>query len=136
MIYIFDTSSLLSLKFYYPEQFPTFWENFNILVEKGDILSVKEVFVEIEEISTERHLFNWCAANKEIFKKSGSDESNFIAEIFKVRRFRDSIGTEGNTKSYLYYSKLENGIILSHLKVIINYDIKYRMCKGLETEDE
>lgn len=125
MIYIFDSSSLFSLQFYYPNQFPTFWEKFNNLVIKEEVLSVKEVFAEIEEKSTEKHVFEWCTVNKTIFKKSESNESNFMAEIFTVPRFREIVKPKDILKGkpvadpfVVASAKIRNGCVVTQEKFI------------------
>jgi hypothetical protein len=40
MIYVFDTSSCVVLKNYYPNIFPTLWEQLNELIETGRVVSV------------------------------------------------------------------------------------------------
>ena len=43
-MYIFDNSPLSALfRNYYPETFPTLWDNFNALVANGEIVSTREV---------------------------------------------------------------------------------------------
>ena len=48
MIYVFDTSSFSNLEFYYPTIFPSIWDNLNVLVEDGSIISTREVWNELQ----------------------------------------------------------------------------------------
>ena len=44
MIYVFDNNSLSNiLNHYYPDRFPSFWEKFDDIVKRGDLISVREV---------------------------------------------------------------------------------------------
>jgi hypothetical protein len=47
-VYVFDSSPLIILfRHYYPDRFPTLWENFESLKADNKIISVREVFNEI-----------------------------------------------------------------------------------------
>lgn len=49
MKYVFDTSPFVSLfKNFYPSTFVTLWQNFDALIEAGEIVSTREVYREIE----------------------------------------------------------------------------------------
>ncbi|MBF0473143.1 MAG: DUF4411 family protein [Nitrospirae bacterium] len=113
MVYIFDTSSLLTLQNYYPDQFPSFWIVFNNFVQNNKILSVKEAFGEIDERITKPHLFNWCKLNKNIFLIPDEDETIFLADIFKVPRFLDLV----NQKSRLRNKPIADPFIIASAKI-------------------
>lgn len=49
MVYVFDTSSFMVIGHYYPQQFPSFWNKFDQAVEIGNIISVTEVFRELDQ---------------------------------------------------------------------------------------
>ncbi len=64
MIYIFDSSPLVDLfRHYYPERFPSLWENFDVLVLEQRIISVREVRNELEERGDS--LSKWVKAHRE-----------------------------------------------------------------------
>ncbi len=88
MIYVFDTSSLNILKDYYPERFPSFWVKFDKLVTEGIVVSVSEVFVELEGKVDRRHIQEWITTNRKIFLPPTPEESLFISEIFAVPHFQ------------------------------------------------
>jgi len=49
MIYVFDSSTLIDLfRYYYRNRFPSLWEKFDQAVKAESIISVREVFNEIE----------------------------------------------------------------------------------------
>ncbi len=56
MVYIFDTSSFRVLNHYFPQIFPTVWQNINLLVDNGLLISVREVRRELDAVEN-RHLF-------------------------------------------------------------------------------
>lgn len=88
MAYVFDNNSFRVLGNYYPKQFPTFWEKFNQAVIVGDIISVREVFRELEVYARHPHLSDWVKDHKGIFLLPGPGETQFVQEIFSVRHFR------------------------------------------------
>ncbi len=71
MIYVFDTNSFRELGSYYPDQFPSFWREFNKAVDSDKIIiSVREVRREIEIYTRHAHITNWVAEHKSIFNVS------------------------------------------------------------------
>jgi hypothetical protein len=88
MKYIFDSGPLIDLfRHYYPERFPSLWEKFHLLVSKGKIISVKEVYNEIE--GKEDELAYWAKEQKDgLFLPSTPAELRFVTNIFKVPHFQ------------------------------------------------
>jgi len=87
MIYVFDSNTLINIfNHYYPERFPSFWDNFNDFISKQTIVSVQEVRRELEGKGDK--LSDWAKNHKELFLPPNVEESSFITEIFKVRHFR------------------------------------------------
>ena len=84
MVYVFDTSSFIVLSHYFPDRFPTFWENLNAAVDAEAVLSVREVFNELDGHMSKEHLEDWVQSNKSIFRTPSSEEASFVAEIFSV----------------------------------------------------
>jgi hypothetical protein len=91
MKYVFDNGPLIDIfRHYYPERFPSLWEKFHTLVSDGKIISVKEVFNEIN--SREDALSQWAKEQKNIFfPPSTVEELRFVTEIFKVQHFQAMI---------------------------------------------
>jgi len=49
MIYVFDSNALIDLfSNYYPMRFPSLWKKFEEYITEGKIVSVREVYNEIE----------------------------------------------------------------------------------------
>ncbi len=92
MLYVFDTNSLRVLGNYYPDRFPSFWRHFETLIEDGTIVSVREVYNELERQMSETWLWEWARAHRGMFLIPGPDETRFIGEIFQVPHFRAIVG--------------------------------------------
>ena len=87
MIYVFDSGPLIDLfRHYYPDRFPSLWENFDTLVLEQRIISVREVRKELEGRGD--RLSAWVKGHRELFSTPATDELNFVAEIFKVTHFQ------------------------------------------------
>jgi len=92
MIYVLDSSSFRVCGHYFPSRFPTFWDEFNALVQDGGIISVREVRKELDHIAHRQHLRDWIDRNKAIFLLAGPQETQFVAQIFAVQHFQQLIG--------------------------------------------
>ena len=87
MIYIFDSSPLIVLfKHYYPDRFPSLWENFDALILERRIISVREVKRELEGRGD--RLSDWAKDHGKVFSTPTIDELNFVAKIFKIAHFQ------------------------------------------------
>ncbi len=91
MIYVFDTSSLSILKDYYPERFRNFWKCFNELVAKSEIISVREVYNELDGKVDRPHIQEWINSHRDIFLPPSAEESQFMREIFAIAHFQSLI---------------------------------------------
>lgn len=89
-MYIFDTASLIELLKFPRSIFPSMWDKFDVLVQEGKVLSVKEVKKELEERFRE-HEEDWIKKNASIFLEPKASEALFIIEIFKVRNFQNAL---------------------------------------------
>ncbi len=91
MKYIFDSGPLIDLfRHYYPERFPSLWQKFYSLVSDGKIISVREVYHEIEP--KEDTLSYWAKEQKDsLFLPSTSNELKFVSKIFQIRHFQAMI---------------------------------------------
>jgi hypothetical protein len=92
MTFVFDTNSFRVLENYYPERFPTFWDNFNQTVEAGTVVSVREVYNEVDNLVRPEWLREWISQHRQIFLKPRPAETEFVAEIFRVPHFQTLVG--------------------------------------------
>ena len=90
MIYVFDSSALISLfNNFYPSRFPSLWEKFDQLVNGGNIISVREVYNEIKGRGD--RLSEWAKGEKNFFPQPSPEELAFLTEIFNVPHFQSLI---------------------------------------------
>lgn len=94
MVYVFDTNSFRVVSNYFPKQFPSFWQKFDGYVSAGDILSVREVYNELEHENNKQHLRDWVRANKKAFVIPTDEETAFLGEIFAVPHFQQLVGKQ------------------------------------------
>lgn len=100
MLYVFDTNSIRVLGNYYPERFPTFWKRFNEAVQRGDVVSVREVLNELEKQAVAPWLLQWVQANRGSFLLPVPAETEFISQIFRVPHFLTLIGEMQRLRGY------------------------------------
>ncbi len=92
MTYVFDTSSFLVLKNYYPSRFPTVWKGIEGLVKAQSLISVREVLKELESYVEQDIVLDWANSKEEIFLIPTSAELHFVSQIFAVPHFQAIIG--------------------------------------------
>ena len=88
MAYVFDTNSFIVIGHYYPEQFPSFWDKFNQAVHVGKIISVREVFRELDQDASAPHLSDWIEHHKSLFVIPNAAATQFVSTIFSVPHFQ------------------------------------------------
>lgn len=91
MKYIFDSGPLIDLfRHYYPERFPSLWQKFYSIVSEGKIVSVREVYNEIEAKGDT--LSCWAKEQKDsLFLPSTANELQFVGKIFQIHHFQNMI---------------------------------------------
>lgn len=88
MIYVFDTSALSEVfRSFYRSRFPTLWNKFDQLIEKGMITSTREVGRELEQYG-KLPLQGWIHEHPETFPIPSVSETKFVQRIYHVRHFR------------------------------------------------
>lgn len=98
MVYIFDTSAFIVISHYYPARFPSFWSHLNALAEAKRLLSVSEVWKELDNASTRQHLAIWLKSHSGLFATPSSQEMAFVARIFAVPAFQALVKEKGRLK--------------------------------------
>ena len=89
MLHVLDTSSLIVLQHYFPNQFPTFWINLDGAIAAGEVISVREVLKEFS--SPKQWLMDWIKNQSAMFLTPGSPETTFVAKIFAVPHFQNLV---------------------------------------------
>lgn len=98
MSYIFDTSSLIVLENYYPKHFSSFWQFFDNETLNNTILSVREVYNELNKEMTKTHLKEWINKHRSIFLSPNEEETKFVAEIFRIKHFQQIVSNKSILK--------------------------------------
>ena len=114
MAYVFDTNSFSVLGNYYPEQFPSFWREFEQAVAAGKVLSVREVYRELAYYARHPHLTNWAESHRSIFTPPTPAEMRFVSDIFSVQHFQMLV----NEKTRLSGRPCADPFIVARAKVI------------------
>jgi len=93
MIYIFDTNCFIVLfNHFYLGRFPSLWEKFDELIVEKKIISVREVYNEIDAYwNRDSRLVQWAKDHREVFEQPSVKEMEFVQQIFSVRHFRNLI---------------------------------------------
>lgn len=87
MSYVFDTNAFSQLfHSYYRNRFPTLWEQFDVLVENGEITSTREAAREIEGDRVVA-LREWARDRGDLFPTPDATEARFVGQIFAVPHF-------------------------------------------------
>ncbi len=99
MAYVFDTNSFRVLGNYYPDQFPTFWRQFNQAVIDGKITSVREAHRELES-QVQPPLLDWVKDHKSIFTSPTTTETRFITDIFSIKHFQTLVSVQSRLEGH------------------------------------
>lgn len=113
MVYVFDTSSFSVIGNYFPQSFPSFWTNFDDYVGSGEIISVREVYNELDGPNIKPHLTDWISNNRNIFLTPENQETEFVADIFSVAHFQNNV----SRRSQLRGSPVADPFIVAAAKV-------------------
>lgn len=120
MIYVFDTSSLSALKHFYPNVFETMWSGLDLLVGRGELISTREVWNELQNGNPNPYVTQWLKDRKEIFKIPDDAELQFVAQIFQVPHFQGLIGQKQRLKGdpvadpfVIACAKVKNGVVVT-----------------------
>lgn len=118
-IYVFDSNALIDLfKHFYLNRFPSLWKRFDQSVAAGNLISVREVFNEIE--GSGDRLSQWAKDHRNFFQPPSPEELTFVAEIFKVNHFQALISTQARLKGktvadpfVIAKAKVHNGCVIT-----------------------
>ncbi len=80
-LYCMDTSSLINLKPFRRDVFPTIWSKLEGMIKNGELIAPLEVYEEIEIGKDIIH--DWCKSNKEMFKDVDECQIQKLQEIKK-----------------------------------------------------
>ncbi len=100
MIYVVDSNSIRVLGNYYPDRFPTLWEQLDTLVASGRFTSVREAAKELDRVNDSAHVGGWIKTHKHIFASPTSDDLAAVAEVLAVPHFQQLIGTRQRLRGW------------------------------------
>lgn len=98
MSYVIDSNSIRVLGNYYPDRFPSVWQNLEALIAGGRLVSTREVYRELEDQAVSEHVQEWVEENKTLFVVPTSEELGHVRSIFQVRHFQQLIGNKQRLK--------------------------------------
>jgi hypothetical protein len=98
MIFVFDNSSLSRLKHFFPDIFKSIWLGLDVLIQKKELISTKEVWNELQRGVPVKFVNDWLKDRKNIFTTPNDAELQFVATIFQVRHFQTLIGEQQRLK--------------------------------------
>jgi hypothetical protein len=120
MIYVFDTSSFIKLKHFYPDIFKSVWTGLDNLVVQKKLISTKEVWNELKNGDSDLHTNEWLKLRKEIFTTPTSAEMQCVAHIFQIKHFQALIGETQRLKGtpvadpfLIACAKINNGTVIT-----------------------
>lgn len=92
MTFVFDSSSLIVLKNYYPGTFRSLWSEFDALAADGTVFSVREVLNELEQFGTSDFVKEWAKRNRRFFRSPVGPELLQVQRILAIPHFQTLIG--------------------------------------------
>ena len=94
MLYVLDTNSIRVRGNFYPDRFPTLWDELAALVSAGRLESVREVAKEIDRQDIRDHVEEWLGEHTGFFAPPSAEELEKVAEILAVPHFQQLIGAK------------------------------------------
>lgn len=101
------------------QAFPDFWSSFEDLIEKGVIISVSEVYKELDRIFISKSksrkndkIAKWLNYRKTIFIKPTNEECLIVSDVFKTKNYRNLV----KEKSILMGSPEADAFIVAKAK--------------------
>jgi hypothetical protein len=81
LVYVIDTSSLIDLKPYPKDLFPTLWTNLGALMAARRMISTKMVLQELEKYAVRDDITRWARKNKRAFVNIDGDQLRNVKRI-------------------------------------------------------
>lgn len=82
---------------FYRGRFPTLWEQFDELVDLGNVTSTREVRREIEDGPVEA-LRDWAKQHADLFPAPTAEEAEGVARIYRVVHFQQNVELQKTLK--------------------------------------
>jgi hypothetical protein len=98
-IYIFDTCSIRGLQHIHPDNFPSLWHDMELLVIFGTVVSVREVYKELEIQGIPDFLKDWASDNRKMFHSPTEEEAQFLLKMLSKKRFKSILSKKAVLES-------------------------------------
>lgn len=98
MVFVLDSNSFSVLKNYYPSSFPSLWAEINALAANGTLVSVREVFNELQNDNRVAFVHEWATQNRSIFAVPSDEELEAVARILAIPHFQAVISAKALLK--------------------------------------
>ncbi len=98
MKYVFDTGAFIVLRNFYPATFPSLWKGIDELAESATILSVREVFHELQNFNDADFIQEWARQHKAIYAIPTKEELLVVQELLAVSHFQVMISNRAILK--------------------------------------
>ena len=99
-MYVFDTNVFRSFGLFYPKRFPTIWDRLNELVDSEDLISTREVYLELENQIGDGHVREWVDRQKHIFKIPTNEECVIVSGLFQDKECQGLVKAKNILKGY------------------------------------
>lgn len=96
--YVFDTSSMIVWKNFYPDAFTSLWNKIDEAAASGMISSVREVLNELEQRSDSDAVLSWAHNNRHVFLIPSEEEQEAVVRILGVSHFQQMISQQAILK--------------------------------------
>lgn len=97
--HILDSGFFVATREYFPETFPSFWEEMDKLVQAKIVSSVDEVFEEIQKYGgAQEHLLKWMRNNRQIFTIPSPVEEQKVRQILSIQRFQKLVSSKARLR--------------------------------------
>lgn len=91
-MYVFDTNSLSTiLMYYYPTQFPSFWQKLDDAIKRKLVISVRECKGELSGKFNNDTIDRLLQQNGDFFATPATEEFAFIASIYGIPHFQQNL---------------------------------------------
>lgn len=121
MIYVVDTN-IFSIAFrnLSINIFPEIWTPWSNGMKEGKIISIDEVYCELDSVWGNKEEGLWLKEHKKYFLKPTNEEGYYLSEIFKNKKFREGIkeqslrsGAPEADAMLVAKAKVVNGIVVT-----------------------
>ncbi len=92
-IYVVDTSVFRHILWHvYRSVVPEIWDGLEHMLHVGQVISVKEVYRELElQFAEDKALLAWVKQYRKSFKKPTNEEASLVSDIYSIRNLQNGV---------------------------------------------